>query len=247
MVELTPVVIVGIGVAAFIIGFAKAGIGGSIGPLTTIVAVIVLPTRTALAILLPLLMVGDAFALGALWRRWDTREVLRLLPGAAVGVAAGTYLLAQADSPALRRLLGALILVFVAYWVFGQRLVRLAQRRPQPWYGWLAGAVAGVTSALAHSGGPPVAAYLLLKGLEPVRFVATTALVFAIVNLIKVPSYLAAGLFDLELQRQLAWAVLVIPVGVVVGRLLVERIDRRLFHRASVVLLTISAVYLLLA
>lgn len=59
--------------------------------------------------------------------------------------------------------------------------------------GRLAGTGAGSTSALAHSGGPPVTMYLLLPRLHPVRFVATTVLVFIILNLIKVPGVRGGG------------------------------------------------------
>ena len=100
---------------------------------------------------------------------------------------------------------------------------------------------------MAHSGGPPVAVYLLLQRVSPVPFVATSTFAFAIVNVVKVPAYLAAGLFDLELQLQLAWALGLVPVGVLVGRLLVGRIDKRLFHRVSVFLLACSGTYLLVA
>lgn len=247
MIEVTPVVVAGVAAAAFMIGFVKAGIGGSIGPLVTILAVLVLPVQVALGVLLPLLIVGDALALAALWRRWELRTVGRLLPGAVVGVAAGTYLLAQADSPLLARLLGVLMLLFVAYWVVGPTLLRSVTYRSRAWHGHLTGVVTGVVSSLAHSGGPPVAVYLLLRRTDPVPFVATSALVFAVINLIKVPAYISAGMFDLDLQLRLAWAVAFIPVGIVTGRWLVERIDRRRFHQVSVVLLACSGVYLVVA
>lgn len=247
MIEVTPLIMLGVGTAGFLIGFSKAGIGGSLGPLVTVVAVLVLPPQAAIGLLLPMLLVGDVFSLGALWRRWDLREVGRLLPGMLIGVAAGTYLLAQAESQLLARLLGGLMLLFVAYWLLESRIARLGEYRQRRWHGYVAGGVAGVTSALAHSGGPPIAVYLLLQRVPPIPFVATTTFAFAIVNLVKVPAYVAAGLFDLQLQAQLAWALALIPVGVVVGRLVVGRIDRRLFHRASVFLLACSGTYLLLA
>lgn len=247
VIDVTPIVMAGIGAAGFLIGFAKAGIGGSLGPLVTVLAVLVLPPQAAIGLLLPMLLVGDAFALGALWGRWDLREVGRLLPGMLIGVAAGTYLLIQVDSPLLARLLGALMLLFVAYWLLESRIARLGTYRQRRWHGYLAGGAAGVTSALAHSGGPPVAVYLLLQRVPPIPFVATTAFAFAIVNAIKVPAYLSAGLFDLELQLQLAWAMGLVPVGVLVGRFVVGRIDRRLFHRVSVFLLACSGSYLLFA
>ena len=247
MIEVTPAVMAGVGTSALLIGFSKAGIGGSLGPLITVSAVIVLPPHVAVGLLLPLLIIGDVFSLGALWRKWSLREVGRLLPGMVIGVGAGTYLLAQVDSPLLARLLGLLMLLFVAYWALEPRLTVLREYQARRWHGYAAGSVAGLTSALAHSGGPPVAAYLLLQRVPPVPFVATTTFAFAIVNLIKVPAYVSAGLFDLELQRQLAWAAALIPVGVLVGRLIVGRINRVLFHRLSVGLLACSGLYLLVA
>ena len=240
-------VMLGVGAAGFLIGFSKAGIGGSLGPLVTVLVVLVLPPHAAIGLLLPMLMVGDVFALGALWRHWDLHEVGRLLPGMLLGVAAGTYLLAQAESPLLARMLGALMLLFVTYWLLEPRIARLGEYRERRWHGYAAGGVAGVTSALAHSGGPPVAVYLLLQRVSPIPFVATTTFAFAIVNAVKVPAYLSAGLFNPELQLQLAWALGLVPVGVLVGRLLVGRIDRKLFHRMSVFLLACSGTYLLLA
>jgi uncharacterized protein len=97
-----------------------------------VLAVLVLPVGAALGVLLPLLILGDAFALGARWRRWDLRAVGRLLPGAVVGIGAGTYLLAQADSPVLARLLGALVLMFALYWVIEPRLMRHVAGRLSP-------------------------------------------------------------------------------------------------------------------
>jgi uncharacterized membrane protein YfcA len=56
--------------------------------------------------------------------------------------------------------------------------------------------------------------------------------------------YNGSTMFDVQLQLQLLWAVPIVPVGVVVGRWLVERIDRRRFHVVSVVLLGCSGIYL---
>lgn len=247
MVEITPAIVIAVAVAAFLIGVSKAGVGGSLGPFITVVVVVALPAQAAIALLLPLLIVGDWIALAALWRRWDTRHLRLLLPGAVVGVAIGTYLLAHLDSPLFTRLLGGVILLFVAYWVVSPRLHRSEAYRNRAWHGTVAGTVAGFTSALAHAGGPPVAIYLLLQRIDPPRFVATNTLLFGVVNLVKVPAYVSAGLFDWNLQLRLAWAVLLIPIGVAVGRFVVERIDREVFNRVIVALLGVAGIYLLVA
>jgi hypothetical protein len=98
---------------------------------------------------------------------------------------------------------------------------------------------------LAHLGGPPIFAYLMTTKLNPRRFVATSAILFATINLLKVPGYFYADLFDAELIGRTAWTWLLIPVGVLAGRLLVDRINRVWFERLTVAFLAIGALVLL--
>lgn len=232
-------------VAAFAIGFSKAGIGGGLGPLITVLMVVVFSPETALALLLPMLIVGDMFALAALWKQWDLRQVWLLLPGATLGVAIGTYLVSSVPGHVFRVTLGVIVLAFVVYFVIKPRLPEARRYEGRRWHGWLAGTAAGFTSALAHSGGPPVTMYLLLQRLDPVRFVATTVLVFSIINLIKVPAYAAVGLFDWDLQLRLWWSVLIIPVGAAAGRWAVSRISVEVFHWVMTGLLAIAGLFLI--
>src|SRR5690606_41626357 len=67
-----------VALAAFAIGFSKVGIGGGLGPLITAVMALVFDPQVALAILLPILIVGDAFSMAALWGKWGMAETLAL-------------------------------------------------------------------------------------------------------------------------------------------------------------------------
>ena len=234
-----------VALAAFGIGFSKAGIGGGLGPLITVLMLVAFPPDTALALLLPLLIVGDVFSLTALWKRWDWRHAVLLLPGAVVGVAIGTYLVSSLPPRLFRIVLGVVVLAFVAYFLIRPRLNVTREYVLRRWHGWLAGSTAGFTSALAHSGGPPITVYLLLQKLEPVRFVATTALVFASVNLIKVPAYASVGLFDWDVQLRLWWAILFIPLGAWAGRWAVTRVSPAVFHHVMTGLLAVSGLFLI--
>ena len=88
-------------------------------------------------------------------------------------------------------------------------------------------------------------AYLMTTGLRPRPLVATTVGLFAGMNILKIPGYLAAGLLDADLILATAWTWMAIPVGVVAGRALVDRIDRTLFDRMTAVLLVAGASVLL--
>jgi uncharacterized membrane protein YfcA len=137
------------------------------------------------------------------------------------------------------------ILLFTAFRFVEQRVISTASYQPRRWHGWLVGGTAGAASTLAHVGGPLVTIYLLLQELPPRIFVATSALFFMILNWIKVPGYLVAGLLDGSMFAQWLWTVPLVPLGAWVGRWMVERVEQRIFERVMLVLLVISALTLL--
>jgi uncharacterized membrane protein YfcA len=118
--------------------------------------------------------------------------------------------------------------------------------KSRDWHGLVAGTITGFSSALAHTGGPPVSIYLLMQDVTPRVFIATSALFFFILNWIKVPFYLYAELFDLDLLRQIAWLLPLVPLGVVTGRWLAQRVDAATFERIIVILLLVNALVLIL-
>lgn len=240
----TPAVVAVVATAALLIGVSKGGLGGGLGPLITLLVAVVVPADTAIGLLLPLLMVGDVTALVAHRGRWRRDLLVRLLPGAVVGVAAASVFLREVTADVLRVVLVLVVLATVTY-----KLVegRLGDRRIEvrPWHGAAAGLVSGVSSTVAHVGGPPVVVYLVLARTRAVDHVATLAVFFTVVNWIKVPGYLAAGLFDWGLLWRLAPTAALIPLGTAIGRWAVLRVDQRTFDRTILGLLVLGAGFLL--
>lgn len=246
MLELTPATVAVVATAAFLIGLTKAGLGGGLGPAITALMVLALPVEVALGVQLPMLIVADVFAVGAFWRRWAGGHVLRLIAGAIPGVVAGSYLLAAVDAVTIQRLIGVVSLTFVGYRLVQPRLTRIAALHPGPALGLGAGALGGVASTVAHAGAPPVSAYLLLARVTPVEYTATHILVFALINLLKVPGYLAAGFAYPDLSWRLSPTLVLLPVGVAVGRWLVSRVSAEVFDRIILGVLTVIGLHLLL-
>lgn len=245
MIEVTVGVVIAAAVAAFLIGFTKAGTGGGLGPVITAVMVLVLPVEVALGIQLPMLIAGDVFSVGAYWGQWERRHVVRLGAGAVIGVLAGTFVLTSVDAATIQRLIAVLALSFVAFRLVQPRVASWEALRAGPVLGLVAGAAGAASSTVAHFGAPPVAIYLLSAKVSPSVYTATHILLFAAINLLKVPAYLAAGMFNLDLQLRLAPALVMLPVGVAVGRLLVSRIAPRTFDRVILTILTATGLYLL--
>lgn len=240
----TIVFVIVAALVSFGIGLSKGGLGGSLGALATPVMALVLPPEQVVGLLLPVLIFADFFAVAVHWQRWEKRHVLLLLPSAILGVTVATLFITQAPTGVLKKSLGVLVLLFVLYRFFEARL-RQSIYKPKNWHGLLAGSLAGFTSTLAHSGGPPVNIYLLLQNSPPPEFVATTALFFAVLNWVKVPYYYFAGLFDLQRIVANIWMFAFVPLGVWSGRKLTERIEARVFERVITLLLVVSAVLLL--
>jgi uncharacterized membrane protein YfcA len=232
-----------VAVAAFLIGFSKAGVAGTLGPSVTVMVALAVPADDAVGLLLPILIVADWFTVAAHWRHWDGRIYRRLLLAALIGIAIGSLVLSSVDESLLQTIIAVAMLGYALVYA-ANRSTKFSTERPER-YAWPAGAVAGLTSTLAHLGGPPIFAYLMTTKLNPRRFVATSAILFATINLLKVPGYFYADLFDAELIGRTAWTWLLIPVGVLAGRLLVDRINRVWFERLTVAFLAIGALVLL--
>ncbi|MGB3713470.1 MAG: sulfite exporter TauE/SafE family protein [Candidatus Promineifilaceae bacterium] len=238
-------IILVIAVVAFLIGLSKGGLGGTAGALATPMLALVMPADKVIGLVLPILMLADIFAVGLHWGRWNRKLVLLLIPGSIVGVIIGTVLITNAPTETLRTLLGVIVLIFAIYKILEKRILRTMVYKSRDWHGLVAGTITGFSSALAHTGGPPVSIYLLMQEVTPKVFIATSALFFLILNWIKVPFYIYADLFDSELLRQITWLLPLVPIGVVAGRWLIGRVDAVTFERIIVGLLLINALLLI--
>src|ERR1700752_2305171 len=231
-----------IAILGFMIGLAKGGFGG-LGALLTPILSLVLPVATAVGVLLPMLMVGDAFAVYMYWKEWDFDLVKRMLPAGIIGALAGTALLSWLSPDGLRIILGIFVLVLVAY-KFVSDQIQALRYEPKPWHAPAAGLLAGVASGMFNNGGPAFSSYLLLQKLKARPFIATSAIYFALLNLIKVPGFLYTGVLDLPLLFSLWWLFLFIPVGIWVARVTLTRLSPSAFEWIIIVLLIFSSLWL---
>jgi uncharacterized membrane protein YfcA len=230
---------------ALIIGFSKGGLGGTLGGLATPLMAIVMPADQAIGLLLPILMVADVFAVASHWKCWDWRLIILMLPGAVVGVTIGTYFITNAPTETLKLALGIIVLLFALYKILEARLFNALTYEAKNWHGVFAGTVAGFSSALAHTGGPPISIYLLMRRVPTHVFNATSALFFAILNWVKVPYYVYAQLFDFQQMRSLIWLLPLLPLGVWGGKWAAEKISQEVFERVIVALLALTALLLI--
>jgi uncharacterized protein len=238
-----------VALVSLLIGLSKGGLGGPIPvSLITPILSLVMPTPQAVGVTLPLLLFGDTMALKMYWRKWNMQQVKLLLPTGILGVIAGTLLLAllatRPDDTMLRRTLGIFALLVVIYKLGSDRL-RNIHYQPHNWHGYLAGGASGFGSALANAGAAPFTAYMLLQNFKPQMFIGTATLFFAIINVLKLPGVIYLGLLDFDQLLSILWSLPFIPLGVWVGRWLVERINPRIFEWIMLLMLLWMSVVLL--
>lgn len=206
--------------AVLLYGVAKGGFGGAVAILAVPLMALMMPPTQAAAILLPILVVMDMVVVYSYRGQFDARALRLLLPGALLGLLAG-FLLANFVNDAMMRLLvGAVALVFGLQTLLGW--LSTLGRQHNPWSATLIGALSGFTSFSIHAGGPPFAMYLLPKRLPPLIYAGTAGLFFAVVNLVKLPAYYALGQFGGENLWYSLALVPVAPIGVLLGRRLVQ-------------------------
>ena len=230
-------------VAAFIVGFSKAGIGG-LGMLAVVIFAQILPAKQATGIVLPLLCFGDILAVLAYRQHAKWKHVWRLFPWTAAGVLIGYFALGRLGEREARVLIAVIVLSLV-----GLHLLRRRRAGNETEHGsWFApsiGVLAGFTTLVANAAGPLMAVYFLAMRLPKMDFVGTGAVFFLLLNLFKVPFMVNLGLINAESFAVNLWLVPVVLLGGWLGRKLVMRIDQRAFENIALALSLVAGLKLL--
>ena len=103
----------------------------------------------------------------------------------------------------------------------------------------------GVTTMVAHSGGPPLAMYLLPLGLSKQLYAGTTSMFFTVGNIMKAVPWLLLASPTGKTWGLLAICMLAIPTGVWLGWRFHERLDQRQMYRVCYGLLVVAGLKLL--
>lgn len=221
--------------AVLLFGISKGGFGGGLGTAAVPLMALVISPVQAAAILLPILCIMDLVAVWKFRRKWVWPELNVLLPASLIGILTGTLLFEAMSASVVRLIVGLVATSFTLhYWINKKRSNNSYFPRS---YAVLGGSVAGFTSFVAHSGGPPISMYLLRRPLDRMDFAATTVLFFAVVNYVKLVPYAWLGQFDSDNLATSAALAILAPIGVLIGAWLHKRVSDRFFFSFVYVLL----------
>ena len=215
--------------AVVMLGISKSGFGAGFGSLAVPVMALAVAVPQAAAILMPVLLLMDLLGMAAFRKSFDLKLLKFLVPCGLLGTVVGALLFKVLDARLVAGMVGVFTLLFLA-----QRLLfppKADSPPPPKWLGAVLTVMSGFTSFVSHAGGPPLSAYVIPLRMSPLKFTATMAFFFFVINLSKWIPYALLGLIDL---RNMATSLVLLPlapVGVWIGVRLAKSISPQLFYR----------------
>ena len=228
--------------AVLLSGISKGGFASGAGNVAVPFMALVIPAPPAAGIALLVLCAMDIAGLRAWWGKWSRQELWAILPGGLLGIALGTAVFGLMSDQAVKLMVGAIALTFLARSLWQARPGRVAPPPAQSsrLRGGMWGALSGLTSTIAHAGGPPLAVYLYPLRLDRATLAATTVVFFAIMNYVKLVPYFFLG--QLSVTNILTSLLLLplAPIGVRLGIWLAARMSDAWFYRVIYVMLGLT-------
>ncbi len=228
-------------IAVLAVSISKSGFGGAMGSFSVPIMLFVLPPKLALGVLLPLFLVTDIWVV-YIWRNMlEKRTLLVMCLFGVIGQIIGWIIFDYLNDNMLSGLIG-IIAIFTALNYAWRRLnkggtntLEIAKKvtknilkRGLFWCG-----LSGISSFVSLSGGIPAQIFLLPHALPRQAFIGTLCVYFFVINLFKIPFYHDVGIFSDETLDVSIKLLIVIPIGVFLGKWLNNKISDKIFYDIS--------------
>lgn len=229
--------------ASLIVGASKGGLA-SAGALAVPLLSIWMDPLIAAGVLLPVFIASDVVGVWLYRRDFSAKNVLLLIPAGLVGV-----ILASFAAPYVSPPLAAFATGLIGLFYCTQALMRKLANRDDPvafhpLKGFFWGALTGITSFISHTGSPPFQSFMLPQKLPKMDYAGTNTIVFAAINLFKLPAYLTVGLMTNFHWPTMIVMIAVASFGAVLGRKLARRLPADVYVLVIQILLFVISVYL---
>lgn len=230
--------------AVFLMGISKAGLKGMSIFNVTLMA-LAFGSRASTGLFIPLLLVGDVFAVVYYNRHTQWKYILRFLPWMVTGILLGVFI--GKDLPEKEFKWGMVVVIFISLGMLLWWEKRKSESVPTHWlFSGSMGIMAGICTMIGNLAGAFTNIFFLAMRLPKNEFVGTAAWLFLITNFFKLPFHIWVwGTISTE---SLAINLRLLPAifaGLVLGVFLVKKINEKNYKRFILVVTAIGAVAIL--
>ena len=227
--------------ATFVIGVSKAGIKG-IAIITLTLMALAFGAKESTGLIVPLLIVGDIFAVIYYNRHTQWKYIVRFLPWMMAGVLIGVLIGQDLDEKTFQYGMALIILGSVVMMFWWDK--RPSKTVPTHWaFAGFMGIMAGITTMIGNLAGAFSNIFFLAMRLPKNEFIGTAAWLFFIINIFKLPFHIWAwGTITPEtllIDLQLVPGIL---IGLFVGVRLVKIIKENFYRRMILLLTALGAI-----
>ena len=229
---------------AFLLGVSKSGIKGIAALIVTGFA-IVYGAKDSTGVLMPLLIVGDIFAITYYKRFVLWSFIIKLIPwmifGVLVGVIGGVYI----SENLFKYGMAVIILFSVSLMYYWEN--KKDKKIPKHWFfSSSMGTLAGFTTMVGNLAGAFSNIYFLAMRLPKNAFIGTAAWLFFIINSFKIPFHIWSWqtINKVSILKSIELVPFVI-LGLIVGVFLVKKINEDAFRKLILILTALGGVIIL--
>ena len=229
---------------AFLVGFSKTGIGG-----VMMLAIPLLASefggRDSTGIILPMLIIGDIFAIwyyrgSVLWR-----NVLTPLPWGILGILLGAIVGNYLNDNTFVKLIGTIVLFCLALIIYTEIKGNNFVVPSTPWFYITVGILSGFASMIGNAAGPIFSIYLLALGFKKNNYMGCNAWFFFIINITKLPFQIFMwnniGIKTLTIA---GFMLPFITLGAIIGYFVLKKINEKHFRYLIIIMTGIAAIRL---
>jgi len=228
---------------AILVGVAKTGVSGMAILVVPLIAM-VFPAKESVGALLPMLIAGDILALIYYRQHAQWGQLVKLVPGVAVGMLVGGLFLGQLDNESMRNFLGSFVLLLLVLEGIARHL-NLDKFKRLHTFAVLIGIMAGFGTTVGNCAGPIMGIYLIMMGLDKKQFMGTGAWFFLIVNTSKLPIFIYYEMIGLDTLEFFACMLPFIVIGTFIGRKLLTVLSQKIFNYLVFLFAALSSLWLL--
>lgn len=228
---------------ALFVGMSKVGVPG-IATFSVPLLAITFGGKPSTGLLLPLLIMADIFGVIYYNRHAEWKYIFKTIPWIILGVVVATIAGQHINDDQFSSVIATVILIGVVLMIYRDR----SNNKNIPkglLFAASIGFLGGFTSMIGNSAGPIIAIYLLAMMLPKNVYIGTSAWVFFILNLVKVPFHvfvwktITFETFIIDLKM-----LPIIALGAFLGIRLIKVIPEKLFRTLVVVVTALSALLL---